>query len=308
MTTLHTRQKVEGFYTLKVRDAATGKVKREVGPFKNKITDIGLNRFGSAFPMLYAYVGTGTTPAAFSDTSMGTFKVASASTGPADDTKTAATLSNPYCSTSYVRRFAARAINGNITEVGVGWTNNSVNGLWSRELIVDSGGNPITLTVLANEFLDIVYTIRYYISITDTLGSFVLNGITYNYTLRTSFLGSATVNLTASAGAPVTNLFYRAGSTLGPVTGGPSGTTVGAAVSTTFKSYVSNSYTAECINDIPLAGGNAAGGITIIFLTASVSGGVTGLSQTWQMLLDKPIPKTNANSMSFTFARTWARV
>lgn len=307
MTNVTAQQKVEGFYTLLVRDAKTHKIKREVGPFHNKITDIGLNRIGTGPAMTNAYVGTGTTPAAFTDTTMAAFKVASSTAGPGNNTSKAPTLSNPYCSMSYVRRFAAGAISGNITEIGVGWAANPLNALWSRELIVDSGGNPITLTVLANEFLDVVYTIRYYISTTDSAGSFVLNGITYNYTLRTAQLGGAYVDLTAVAGAPFIANFYAAGATLGAITSTPSGTTVSPVASVTYPAYVNNSYTLDCNSAIPLNGGNGTGGISAILLgTGNVVGG-TGLFQNWQMLLDKPIPKTASNTMAITFSRTWGR-
>lgn len=70
------------------------------------------------------------------------------------------------------------------TELGLCW-DTSYNNPTTRALFRDENGNPISLTILSDEFLTVYYTIRLY----DTLGepkqgSFDLNGAPVNFTLR----------------------------------------------------------------------------------------------------------------------------
>jgi hypothetical protein len=48
---------------------------------------------------------------------------------------------------------------GNISEVGLGWDNSN---LWNRALIKDANGDPTTITVLSDEYLDVVSEVRDY--------------------------------------------------------------------------------------------------------------------------------------------------
>lgn len=59
--------------------------------------------------------------------------------------------------TKFQVQFAQGAAAGNISELGVGWDGTN---LWSRALVLDSEGNPTTITVLSDEFLTVIYELR----------------------------------------------------------------------------------------------------------------------------------------------------
>lgn len=295
--------KVQGFYTLRKRCALTGKVKQEVGPFRNKITNIGLNRAGSGTILTRCYVGTGTNPASETDTTMGTFTV---STGTITSVATAPVSPTWFAQAAYTCTFAAGAISGNITEVGVGWATSPLNALWSRELIVDGSGNPITLTVLSNEILDVVYTIRYYLDTADFSGSFTLNSIVYNYTGRITLAGSHRIQLSANPqDGPGIIQTYGTNMALGPITGNPTGT-ISDGGSPTQLAYTNGSYSRDCRTNWVLTQGNLAGGLKG-FTTSTASSSSPIITATHQFLLATPIPKTNLNTFSITMRITWAR-
>lgn len=300
---------INGEFTLRRKCAQSGKVIQEVGPFSNLITDLGLNRIGTAAPGLYyCYVGTGTVPPAVTDTTMSTFKVATSTRNQANSAP-----SSPgwYAQTALTFTFAAGVAAGNLTEVGVGWAANPLNALWSRELTVDSSGNPVTITVLSTEILEVVYVLRRYFSTSDTTGSFVLNGITYNYTSRTSSVGSAILGTDNPAGAPFV-LFDYAGAScaLGPITGSIAGSTTADAGGKvrTLSPYVSGSYKLQGTTSYALNSVNLTGGIRAQQWHIGLVSGAPGfIPYSVQVLFDKAIPKTNLNTMSFTMETTWSR-
>lgn len=301
-TELQLKEGVKGYYTLIIKDAATGDVKREIGPFANDLTLLGLNRLGTSGDVLNrGYVGTGTNAPSNSDTSMGTFKVAHNS---AADTFIAPQAPRWYATRVRTFTFNAGTINGNITEVGVGWTDTSVMGLWSRQLILDSNGLPVTLTVLENEILELVYALRYYPpGVEDFTGSFTLNAITYNYQARLARAASTQMLTGGSAGGPTMQECYAAGASLGSVTSTISGTTVPSGTISRL-SYVDNSFKARAVTSFSLSQGNHASGIQA-FQTALDQAGSRIFRSAAQFLLDKPIPKTNLNTMSFTMETSW---
>lgn len=302
------RQEMQGMYTLKKYCAITGRLKQEIGPFCNKITNIGLNRMGTTSSVVTnAYVGTGTAPAQFTDSAMGS-QLTSVVAGSITTSRNSV---SPYWHQSTrTSRFPAGTINGNITEVGVGWNTSSTNSLWSRELIVDSSGNPITLTVLANEFLDVVYSLRFYPSVTDFTGSVTINGTSYSYTGRTANINSATCNMgQGTVIAAAISQVYGGPCVLGAVTGTITGQTGSAAPTTTsLAAYVDGSLTSICTTEFALDAGNVTGGIKACILATRTVGSFPGLmAQEWQLVFNNYIPKTNANTMGLVLQVSWAR-
>lgn len=303
-TCMGLHEQVRGLYTLRIRDAETKQVKREVGPFANDLTTIGLNRIGTATdPMPYGYVGTGTNAPQASDTSMGVFKVRNDS---AVESNLSPTAPMWYDTLVLTYTFNAGTISGNITEVGVGWTVDSSSGLWSRQLILDGNGLPVTMTVLPNEILELVYALRYYPpGLEDFTGSFVLNGVTYNYLARLGNAGATRVVRYGYAGGPGIAQVYAAGATLGAITSTITGTGV-PPPTVTHGTYVNNSLKATALSSFSLAQGNHASGIQAFAIILDTGGLKFFRSQT-QMLLDKPIPKTNLNTMSITMETSWGK-
>ena len=154
-TVVHQKMYMEGEYTLSVgKEGSTEK--RVIGPFKNLITNQGLNSFGiiaNPFTLQAAMVGTSSVPPAVTDTNLGNRLINTLTLQGTDSTTN---LGAPEYAGQVVRtwRFAAGEDTGNLTEVGVGTassTNTNPTLLFSHALIVDTSGNPVTLTVLADE-------------------------------------------------------------------------------------------------------------------------------------------------------------
>lgn len=302
---LNLKSKVQGQYTLVIRDAETGKIKRQLEPFNNLITDFALNLCGTVgFSTTFGYVGTGTNPAAASDTNMGVFKVGSSDTAFSTITATAPSW---YYSWVVTVRYGAGVITGNITEVGIGRDPAPLNNLWSRALIVDGSGNPVTLTILPNEILDVIYTLRYYPpGVSDFTGSFALNGVTYNYNARLANAASTSIGPgNVARGPAIEAVFGGASSVLGPVTGEPTGV-LAAGGTTSTLAYTNGSYTANALTSFSLSQGNIADGGIQCFKT-SMAIGSSMFNSRHQFQLDQKIPKTNMNTMSFTMSQTFGR-
>lgn len=136
-------------------------------------------------------VGEGNTPPMEANTTLVSYKAQTA-TLQAFSTTFNATVSPRYVAKSYTFRFGEGVAAGNITEVGtvpssfVG-TVNAAAPLMSRALVKDSGGTPITMTVLSDEFLDAVFKMTWYVP-EDVTGSVSISvrGVAtpFNYTLR----------------------------------------------------------------------------------------------------------------------------
>src|SRR6056297_3576288 len=147
---------VAGRYRLRV--GKRGQAPRiDTGWFDNIITDAGLNLMGGAGYMDSCQVGSGSTTPTVGDTALVTYV---AGTGTIqEETKTAEASAPYYGSTTTTYRFAEGDAAGNLSEVGIG-TATSGGTLFSRALITDGGGSPTSITVLADEFLDVTYQIQ----------------------------------------------------------------------------------------------------------------------------------------------------
>lgn len=168
---------LEGWYTLRAI-RRSGRVTRErtfkveacraLPPFRNLITDLGLDRFGSMDSGLvyrYCHVGTGTATPSVTDTQLQTF-LAAVGTTPS----TASANSGPpdyYSYRTFTWTSAIGALgNNNLTEIGI--SGQSTNGLlFSRELIRDSNGNPAAFPISSDEQLEVTYELRLYPNLND---------------------------------------------------------------------------------------------------------------------------------------------
>jgi len=146
--------------------------------FHNLVTDAGLERMGTGGWCNYVAVGTSNTPPSVGDTLLGSIHArvgvptsygALAATHTYGGDWIAEPIEPPYIKTVFTVRFNAGTFNNtNLAEVGIGWDGGKVNNvdqvnLWNRELIKDALGNPSTITVLSDEFLDVTVEIRTYI-------------------------------------------------------------------------------------------------------------------------------------------------
>lgn len=290
-----------GRFKLQRIKADTGEVVQTL-EFKNLITDIGLNRLGTTAVADYAYVSSNSTPPSVLDTSLAGFI---ASTATQQSSVSNPNNSNPYWTeTTVVRRFAAGVAAGNLTKVGIGWTPNSVGGLWSSALIVDGLGNPTTLTVLSDEFLDVSYTLRYYPPTTDSTFSATISGVSYTFTARAANITYRTINLNERMRLTPSVQVYSGPTALGAVTASITGSTADTYLGAlTGVAYVNNSLQAKGTVTAELNAGNLPGGITALYVGASSGFMACGT----QMLVSPAIPKDGTKTLSLTFAVSWSR-
>lgn len=159
--------------------------RRPLAEFDNLITDTGLEQYGLVGSSLLTgcAVGTGTAVPAVSDTGLANQIAHTTNSGPGG---TRATVVGPpaYSFVRLVFRFPTGAAAGNLTEVGIRGGSSSSGPLFSRARILDGSGNPTTITVLADEVLDVTYELRVYHVTTDVTGTVNLGGTNYDFTIR----------------------------------------------------------------------------------------------------------------------------
>lgn len=285
--------------------------RRLAGPFNNLLLRGGLNRMGTSTWKNYCHVGTGTTPPVETDTNLQNFL---ASSNTSAGTGGAGTASDPpyYAWRRNVYRFAAGVAAGNLTEVGVGW-GAGANVLASRALIVDGAGNPITITVLEDEVLDVSYEFRYYPPMDDLEDTIMISGVPYDILVRAS---------------RVTTLPGDFGAGWGEGGGGSNSAGANAALRATNVTGASQAYTGGDIGTITSNGptGSNTGTRTITNAayvedsferTATINWGLGGsaircLQWCWgwgsyQARFFPDIPKDGTNVLSLTVGHSWAR-
>ena len=108
---------------------------------------------------MYAAVGTGSTAPSASDTTLEAETAASGGSPPSGENDTIAEDTSSYTYTiQRVREFSEADVGGkNLTEWG--WRPSSSGTLMSRELFRDDNGNPVTLTLDADQKLRLIYSI-----------------------------------------------------------------------------------------------------------------------------------------------------
>lgn len=291
---------LEGEYTLVITSETTGE-SRQVGPFKNVITDIGLDRLGTGGAVTYIYVGTGTGTPATTDTGMFTF-LAYSSTTQAAGAGTPSGAPDYYSVGSWTKRFAAGVATGNLTEVGIGWATDPAGAIFSHALILDGVGNPTTITILPDEVLDVTYSLRLYPSLTDSTGTVTISGVNYDYIVRSASLPNSpgayqfgNQGLTGAAGMNVYN------GSIGPITGLPSGTSA-ALGSGTMAAYSSGSLERAATWSAALNQGNVAGGIKSVRSQWQSTNVLT-----FQCEFTPALPKDATKVMTLTFKASWGR-
>lgn len=300
---------VAGFYTLTVGklDADGNMIPRQVvGPFKNIILDQGLERMGTDSSWFsYCQVGSGNTPPSVTDTALQSH-IAGSNTA-VSNTLAVGVSEDYYARRRRVYQFAEGVAAGNISEVGVGWAA-SGSTLYSRALVVDGSNNPITITVLSDEVLEVTYEHRIYPPLTDVTGTVNISGVDYDYTLRaanvtsdaTGFgpgwgLSSSSSNGNAAGLRPSNNGHSCRSGDLAPVTGIPSGTIPVGSLSVSNAAYSAGTLRRDGTLTWGL-GGDSIRSIVYCFYWGA-----------FQIQFTPLIPKSASNVLSLTFRIAWAR-
>lgn len=315
---------LKGRFRLVRTCAATGEVRQDTGWFDNLIVNSGLDLLGSTLtnnpsPFGGCVVGSGNTPPVAGDTGLESF-VAGTRTLQAQSRTNNTSVAPFYSSLILTYRFGEGVAAGNLSEVGIAYVNYSVttptgaSPLFSRALIVDGGGVPTTITVLSDEFLDVIWELRMYPP-DDVVGSFNLDilGVptSHNYTIRPGWISNANTwqfsdNTDMRAFRPLIPVQNASGGTESKVTGGTLGLVTGDITGTVFPVgqngtrdlYVAGNYYVDLHTTYTLNFGNVSGGIDAIGL---------GLNAVYfQMIISPAIDKTASRIFTITVRVSWA--
>lgn len=301
------RAELEGHFTLIARSE---RGERILAQFKNLILDSGLNRMGSGASGTHCKVGSGTTAPATSQTALVT-QVAQ-TTNIYAETAGGDAVGNLYAFIRRTYRFAEGVAAGNLSEVGVGWDT----GLFSRALIKDTNGDPTTITVLADETLDVIYELRMYCQTVDTTATVTIDGVSRTFTIRAAEVNNTTgpgsmsyaLNLLVNEGAVYTGYprvgvnAYATDAALAARSGSMSGTILVPQSSITYAfstAYANNSYQRAVRATWAATSGTGAapfGGFQI-YTPAGI----------WQATVAPAIAKDATKVFTLDFTFSWAR-
>jgi len=171
--------------------------------FGNLITNNGLNLMSTNYfagIVETCSVGSGSTPPQYTDTSLESY--INRTNGRWISTVVETTPEKRSIH-KYSYAFPQGAIVGTVAEVGIGYSGNQ-NNLFSRALLKDGNGNPTTITLLADEYLNVYYYLyEYPRADADIPFSIDISGVTYTGILQASdFVNSGQIYLQYDA-APV---------------------------------------------------------------------------------------------------------
>lgn len=315
-----------------IRTAADGTVRQDTGWFKNLILNIGLDWFGGApapggFPIYGGcHVGSGNTPPAGGDTQLQTWVAGTIDLNAQSHTVVSTSPYKVIETSTY--RFALGAAAGNLAEVGIsqGDIVAGVNSaalssrtLFSRALIVDSFGVPTTITVLSDEYLDVMWEYTIWPPPADVAGSFnmtILGVVTaFSYVIRPSLLANqlawrAVLSTTSSrTNRPIMPITLggssmasgqTSGLAVGPiqaVTSFPSGTNAVMNVNGTTSAYTTGTYFRDLQWNYGLNDGNVTG-IGAMLLHTNVG--------QFQMSISPTMTKINTQVFTVECRVSWA--
>lgn len=320
-TEIRNRVTMEGFYNLKLVKADTGRLVRELS-FPNVICNSafdGLKGFNRC------YIGYGTNPPSITDTALGNATAVTYVTtnGISEFINTGVAVSPQAPDYAYSEcivypSFMAGVGTGNITEIGMGTLGSGLipSSLWSRSLIVDGSGNPISITKLADEILHVTYTVRIYMDIADLQYDLNITGSgTHAIVQRPAYIGSWGFRVPMGGGGSVGELVLPLqaagpGAALGPITGTiTGGTPASLSGSTVTNPYVPGSYSSSATRTIGTTGGNLAGGIAA-FRRDDHKLSFTNMNFAHcsvQMTVTPPIMKDNTKVLTLNGSSSWAR-
>jgi hypothetical protein len=267
--------------------------------FPNLIVDVGLDAIGANAslggpPFIgWCRVGTGTDLPAVGNTALQAQVASTASLVASTDTNSG---SVPYFAESTrTYQFGVGAAAGNLAEVGVGSGSTGPN-LFSRARILDVNGNPTTITVLSDEFLNVSYRLRQYPPAADRLGEFFIGSAAYTYTARASQANSWLLSSSAwNGGSPSVSVFSGA---IGSITSLPSGSSLGNGT-VTVAAYTAGNFYRDLSAVWEPNNGNGT------HRSYRVNVGIPG---TYQYEISPTIVKTNLDQLTMSFRIGWQRI
>lgn len=238
------------------------------------------------------------------------------------------TVSPRYAQMTRTFRFGEGVAAGNVAEVGIVMTTSSIDGstpIISRALPVDNMGNPTSITVLSDEYLDVVWECTWYVP-EDVAGTFTMtiDGVptNFNYTVRATSLGEQShwnftssraslggyrplFSATSGSFAPASYSFANTSSTLVAYETNTNGVASNRVTDVVAESYINDSKEREYKFVFALDVANIAVQSFFIALGGSLTSVSTGLGK-FQVLLDAPITKDASKILTFSFKLSMA--
>lgn len=301
MTPIHKKIKVTGEFDIKVgRNLDRPRV--SLSGLRNMVLDRGINQFFTVQfrdTTAYCHVGTGSTPPTAADTTLQSPVANVFRTGPVVAAFDPLDSARVITTQTYV--FGTGVAAGVLSEIGLGLSNGN---LATRALFVDENDDPVTVTVLADEQLQVTYRIIFVVDTDDAV--LVENtGPTptdYTVTIRPSEIGT-TLGITdppaANAVQSVTVHAYTGGSSgLGATTAIPAGTQQEFGSTLSNSAYTNGNFYRDSTITVPLAAVNGAAIGALAFI---------GPWFRWQVGISPRITKNNTQTISLTVRQHLAR-
>lgn len=308
--------RLEGWFDLAA--VRNGKVVRTrtfkdpmVQPFRNLILNQGLNRFGTETSIYnYLSLGLGTTPPSVTDTDLAAGIYRSNAGLSATHGGRVAPNWESHLTLTWLTAIGALG-NNNLTEIGVG--GQSAGQLFSRALIADAEGNPVSFPISDEEQLQASYRLYLYPPLEDGEFTVDVSGSrdvitracavnsppsttgTSGWGLPYSFSGWAT-SIGNVNGATTSQPVLATGDIVGITDGYPDGR-AGGTGSVSVSPYVNNSYKRKARQSWSSAQANGTWRSHIIAFGNCV----------FQVQYDPPLVKTSDQTMFLEYEFGWAR-
>ena len=298
---LQAHSKVGARFKLIVRKASDDSIARETDWFHNLVLDTGLNRMSVGTWIDRCCVGTGNSTPVVTQVALDSF-LASTTTQQSSSEGVQTTTSPYYRWAKVTWRFGQGVAAGNISEVGLGWGNSN---LWNRALIKDANGNPTTITVLSDEYLDVVSEIRDYPTLSSS-GSFNLLDKTGAIINTYTVLGSPYLQQSSTTFQKIgaDYLYVYSGVKNDAVTSAPT-TQVGSSVTSLSITYPTSTSMQVVANlALTAVNGTHQSFMLSIYGILGNNGGYTGK---YKFQISPPITKTSSQTMTYTFTMSWGR-
>lgn len=290
-------------FKLVVRKVSDNSIARETDWFHNIVLDTGLARMSVGTWIDRCCIGTGNSTPVATQMALDNF-IASTTTQQSSSAISNTTTAPYYYGGRITWRFGEGVAAGNISEVGLGWGNSN---LWNRALIKDANGNPTTITVLSDEYLDVVSEIRVYptqnlsggFNLLDKTGAVIS---THTYT-GTPFFNSANSISFGRVGLGTDNngnYIYISPATTTALVVSPSGTTIPYALSMSYPTVTS-------VRGVWTVGLSVANHVHQTFYV-----GINGLMDIgyyrgYRVQISPTITKNSLQVMTYTFELSWGR-
>ena len=294
-----------GYYKITATNKDTLEERVLADWFPNLITNNGLDLINQGKPDMtrYCYVGSGSTAPTVNDSGLQN-KIATA-TGETTFSTASAQATAPYY--GYATRswtFEPGAAVGNLSEVGCGKDALGVN-IFSRSLITDALGNPITITVLANDYLTVIYELRCYPPLEDSVSTVDIAGVATECTVRASNVttGSSWGFYQNSGNSTAANAFNSVHTVykgvLGSITGSPTLSLGTINQSSPSDVYTPGSHFRVGVVNLSLTQGNSVEGISAINIPTWLG--------SFQVGFNPPIVKDNTRTLRLNYRVGWGR-